>query len=221
MSKEINEGSPRKMMHDVVRDWRKNRRDEGYEDTPGYTLVATKTVTDKDGFNTDYTWYKRESDGMNVFVFGDTDLYFPQDEYFDWEEENDEAAKEWFDSYEGFDEEEEERFSLGDDDLEEAKKPKDWIVDDPYGQDSGYFTREDLTQLEDAVLENLGRGFECTYSYITDNLIEMGFEKDGYEISADCMIDMRKIRKPSDLLKYRDEIANKVLSDYQEQSKEN
>lgn len=222
MPKEINEGSPRKMMHDVVRDWRKSRRDEGYEDTPGYTLVDTKTVTDEDGFNTDYTWYKRESDGMNVFVFGDTDLYFPQDEYFDWEEEDDEAAKEWFDSYEGFDEEEEEeRFSLGDDDLEEAKKPKDWIVDDPYGQDSGYFTREDLTQLEDAVLENLGGGFECTYSYITDNLIEMGFEKDGYEFSADCMIDMRKIRKPSDLLKYRDEIANKVLSDYQEQSKEN
>ena len=115
MPKEMNEDSPRKLMHDIVRDWRKSRKDEGYEDTPGYKLVAAKTVTDEDGFNTDYTWYKRESDGMNVFVFGDTDLYFPQDEYFDWEEEDDEVAKEWFDNYEGFEEEFEEEDDFSDD----------------------------------------------------------------------------------------------------------
>lgn len=227
MQKELNEGYPRKMMHDVVRDWRKSRRDEGYEDTPGYTLVATKTVTDEDGFNTDYTWYKRESDGMNVFVFGDTDIYFPQDEYFDWEEEDDEAAKEWFDSYTGFDEEgEEERFSLGDYDLEEAKKPNDWIVDDPYGQDSGIITRDDLNEFADAVLEELnknGADYELSYIYMTDwDILECGFSRDGYEMSTSVKIDMRKVaRNPKGLMKYVSLIAIPIDVDYEKQSKEN
>ena len=42
-----------------------------------------------------------------MFVFGDSEIYRPEDEYYDWEEENDEAAQEWFDNYDGIDEEEE------------------------------------------------------------------------------------------------------------------
>ena len=67
-----------------------------------FVLVARKSVYDSDGFTTDYSWYKNVSTGMNVFVFGDSDLYRPEDGEYDWEEEDDEVAEEWFDNYEGF-----------------------------------------------------------------------------------------------------------------------
>lgn len=67
-----------------------------------YEFVSRKYVTDSDGFQTEYTWYK-SPDGLNVFVFGDSDFYRPEDGNFDYEEENDEVAQQWFDSYNGFD----------------------------------------------------------------------------------------------------------------------
>lgn len=67
-----------------------------------FTYIDSKEVTDSDGFITEYTWYKSE-DGNNVFVFGDPDMYRPEDGNFDYETENDELAQEWFSSYTGFD----------------------------------------------------------------------------------------------------------------------
>ncbi|MBO7734739.1 MAG: hypothetical protein J6S67_19420 [Methanobrevibacter sp.] len=214
MDNELFEGSPKETMKKIVRAWKKSRKDEGYEDTPGYKFIKTKQVMDQNGFYTDYTWYKRESDGLNVFVFGDNELYLPQDEYWDWEEESDEHAEEWFNSYEGF--EEEDTFSF-DDDLDEAKKHKDWVIDDPYGQDSGYFTREDLTEFAYAVLDILNKDssdYEYLYSYVDGDILDCGFERDGYELSATARIDMRKIRLPKDLNKYAQEIADKIVAEY-------
>lgn len=74
--------------------------DDDEEDSE-YEYIARKYVQDSDGFQTDYTWYK-SPDGLNVFVFGDSDLYTPQQGNFDHEEEDDTAAQEWFDSYVGF-----------------------------------------------------------------------------------------------------------------------
>lgn len=68
-----------------------------------YERVASKSVLDSDGFYTDYTWYKSE-DGLNVFVFGDNEVYTPEEGNFDFETENDDEAQEWFDSYTGFEE---------------------------------------------------------------------------------------------------------------------
>lgn len=76
------------------------------DDEPGYRFIRSKSVTDSDGFNTDYTWYKDE-DGLNIFIFGDNDIYDPSNTSPDHEEEDDKAAREWFDSYTGFDEEDE------------------------------------------------------------------------------------------------------------------
>ena len=70
---------------------------------PSYERVASKSVLDSDGFYTDYTWYKSE-DGLNVFVFGDNEVYTPEEGNFDFETENDDEAQEWFDSYTGFEE---------------------------------------------------------------------------------------------------------------------
>lgn len=74
--------------------------DDDEEDSE-YEYIARKYVQDSDGFQTEYTWYK-SPDGLNVFVFGDSELYTPEDGSFDHEEENDDAAQEWFDSYVGF-----------------------------------------------------------------------------------------------------------------------
>ena len=66
--------------------------------------IASKSVSDSDGFMTDYTMYRNINTGEYVFVFGDKDIYRPEDGYFDWECETEEEAKEWFDNYNGFDE---------------------------------------------------------------------------------------------------------------------
>lgn len=66
-----------------------------------FTFKATKSVPDSDGFNTDYTWYEC-ADGTHVFVFGDNDIYKPQDGYFDHTCDTEEEAQEWFNSYNGF-----------------------------------------------------------------------------------------------------------------------
>lgn len=74
-----------------------------------YKEIESKSVMDSDGFYTDYTWYKDIVGHRHVFVFGDRDLYRPEDEDYDWEVEGDDEqaqaeAEEWFDSYNGFDE---------------------------------------------------------------------------------------------------------------------
>ena len=66
----------------------------------GWEEIDSKSVEDSDGFTTDYTMYKN-SDGTYRFVFGDKDLYGPEDDY-DWEEDNEEVAKQWFRDYKGF-----------------------------------------------------------------------------------------------------------------------
>ena len=92
--------------------------DHGFDDydlngTDEWVEIASKQVPDSDGFLTDYTWYGKSGDLENeeyqyVFVFGDKDLYRPEDGDFDWAVEPGdgafEHAQEWFNSYTGFDE---------------------------------------------------------------------------------------------------------------------
>lgn len=71
-----------------------------------YEKIRSKMVADSDGFMTDYTMYYDIVNDRYVFVFGDNEVYRPEDEDFDWECETEEQANEWFDSYEGFAEDE-------------------------------------------------------------------------------------------------------------------
>lgn len=80
---------------------------QGDLETNEYQLIESKSVYDFDGFLTDYTMYKRLSDGMYVFVFGDNDLYHPEERNHDFECETEEEAYEWFESYEGYIDDEE------------------------------------------------------------------------------------------------------------------
>lgn len=65
-----------------------------------WKLVDKKDVPDSDGFMTEYAWY---TDGdKHIFMFGDTDITEPDEDYADWVAETEETAKEWFDNYHGF-----------------------------------------------------------------------------------------------------------------------
>lgn len=69
-----------------------------------YIELANKMVYGSDGFTTDYTMYST-SDGDYYFcMFGDKDVYGPDPDYADFETWSEDEAWEWFNSYEGFNE---------------------------------------------------------------------------------------------------------------------
>lgn len=73
-----------------------------------YLEIESKQVLDSNGFYTEYTMYFDTYTGKYVFVFGDRDIYRPEDGNFDWECETETEAREWFNSYEGFVDDDEE-----------------------------------------------------------------------------------------------------------------
>lgn len=68
-----------------------------------WQLIDRKSVPDMDGFLTDYSLYTNGK--QFVTVFGDSDIYGPEDGWWDWETDSRKEALEWFAYYEGFDEE--------------------------------------------------------------------------------------------------------------------
>ena len=105
---------------------------EWVDDSFDWEYVDSKEVKDSDGFMTEYTWYKRllpSSEEQHIFIFGDSDIYGPDDSYADAEFDSYEVAKEWFDNYYGFDYDEEDpdwvdfAEARPADDLEEEIKP--------------------------------------------------------------------------------------------------
>lgn len=89
-----NNKSPKEILMILNEDW-----DD--EEEPEWEEMNSKLVRDSDGFLTDYTWYRNNKTGQNVFVFGDKDLYGPEDGYFDWECDTDMEGFEWFKNYVG------------------------------------------------------------------------------------------------------------------------
>ena len=89
-------------------------------------------------------------------------------------------------------------------------------------EDDQYFTREDIIDFGNKVCEILGEIYPDTFdisdTYIYDNniLFLEVTSKQGNEGSANFKIDMRKIKKPSDLLKFADEMAFYLRQDLEE-----
>lgn len=68
-----------------------------------WELVDVKSVKDSDGFYTDYTmWHNVVTDEW-VCIFGDRDIYDPYNADYDYECDTEAECREWFDYYEGFD----------------------------------------------------------------------------------------------------------------------
>ena len=73
-----------------------------------YEKIKSKTVYDVDGFTTDYTLYFDHNENNYFTIFGDNELYGPEDSEHDWDfGSNEDEALEWFEDYEGFVDEDE------------------------------------------------------------------------------------------------------------------
>ena len=75
-----------------------------------YELLDRKDVRDSDGFWTEYSLYYDALNDRWVTVFGDHELYTPEDGYHDAEFDNEEEAYEFFNDYEGIYDDEDEEF---------------------------------------------------------------------------------------------------------------
>lgn len=75
-----------------------NEREAQYDN---WEKISRKSVPDSDGFLTDYVMYKKKGEDLWIFMFGDEDVYPPDEDYADWSTDDESAAWEWFDSYEG------------------------------------------------------------------------------------------------------------------------
>lgn len=121
------------------------------EDFEPYTYVKSKTVYDSDGWTTEYTMYYDEVNDRYVFVFGDSDYYNPNDGYeeFDWECDTEREANDWFNNYNGFE-----------DDLDESIYKEEniyskryFVTDDNYiplkaQPENGYTQREAILRAQ-------------------------------------------------------------------------
>lgn len=74
-------------------------------DTDNYRKIISKQVMDSDGFYTDYTMYYNPDEDNYFFIFGDEDIYGPDPDYADWTCDTEDEAIEWFDNYNGFEDE--------------------------------------------------------------------------------------------------------------------
>lgn len=95
-------------------DWDEEEQDDDDEQGMSrYKRLERKSVYDSDGFTTDYVLYYDYYEDKYFTMFGDEDLYAPNIDYADADFDTYEQAKEWFDNYEGFtDEDEEEDFTF-------------------------------------------------------------------------------------------------------------
>lgn len=69
-----------------------------------WEMLDIKSVPDYDGFYTDYTLYANNDHSRFICIFGDKDIYKPDEESPDFETDNYDEAIEWFEDFKGADE---------------------------------------------------------------------------------------------------------------------
>jgi len=117
-----------------------------------FELISRKSVQDSDGFYTDYCLYYDSVNDRYVTVFGDSDIYTPEDGYFDAEFDTESEATEWFNSYTGFE----------DDEDYDAKYDARFEINGYYssnysGLEADFYT-DDWSEMEEVATEMLYRG---------------------------------------------------------------
>lgn len=81
--------------------------DEETED-PKWICLDIKHVRDSDGMMTDYALYTNKDEDKYICMFGDADVYSPDEMYADAEFDTEDEALEWFENYVGPGDEEDE-----------------------------------------------------------------------------------------------------------------
>lgn len=74
--------------------------DNDWDDFSDWVELASKSVEDSNGFLTDYTLYTNGE--TYVCIFGDKELYTPDTDDADFETESEKVAWDWYNSYTGF-----------------------------------------------------------------------------------------------------------------------
>lgn len=81
--------------------------DEETED-PEWIMLNKKFVRDSDGMLTEYALYTNQDEDKYICMFGDADVYAPDEMYADAEFDTEDEALEWFENYVGPGDEEDE-----------------------------------------------------------------------------------------------------------------
>lgn len=160
---------------EAVLSWSELEEDEEDEDT-GWRELSSKMVPDSDGFMTDYTLYESTSpynSCMYICMFGDKDIYKPDESYADMTFDDLGEAEDWFYSYEGLVDDEEEILSDSEVHLSEDEPQMCWrvYVD---GEITGTFFSDALANAHAA--EFIAQGYDA-------NRVDVVFEEYWHEDS--------------------------------------
>lgn len=108
-----------------------------------------------------------------------------------------------------------------------VKTSKGDYLTNMYGEEDEFFTREEINELADEVESQLNDDedsdrYHYTEVYIEDNELDISVldTKTDYEFNTKMKVDMRRIKKPSDLMKYASKLADvfrKEFTDYEEE----
>lgn len=202
--------------------------------------LASKSVEDLDGFITDYTLYTNGS--TFICMFGDKDMYEPDEAYADYETENEQDAWDWFESYDNDDTEWEmraDRFDdiespyyngdLDDDDFDDILESTE-VVNSGYSPDLlndlvNYYSSFDTMSSEEIWDEIVAR---YNNEYLANDVLEAldGYNEDdmleninnktfGESTSTDSLAtedDTNSITIDDSILKHSDEFKYQLLS---------
>ena len=144
---------------------------EAEDEGSRFIEISSKSVEDSDGFMTDYTLYQDVENNKWVTVFGDKDIYRPEDEEFDNEFDSEDEAKEWFHTYTGFAEAEETEFKETPKSVASLKSLLEQLADmDFYHNMKDNWTREDFEiddrnnkKIQDVIAQLKEQGVETKY----------------------------------------------------------
>ena len=101
-------------------------------DSSSWTLVKQKQVPDSDGFMTDYCWYTNGD--KHIFMFGDCDMYEPDEDYADWECDSEEEATSWFNNYNGFEDNSDMWQGFEEDDFDDTPKGNSNFINEGFNR---------------------------------------------------------------------------------------
>lgn len=157
LGESLNESKNESLTEDIYEDDDGDYDDNEFEkgrDGCYYKYISSKSVYDSDGFTTDYTLYmkaepvKDRFDVSFVTVFGDSDIYRPDDGNYDYETDDLDNAIEWFDSYNG----------VEDDEFDESLNEK-FIPDNAKILDSGYCNKDEWNKIKKEQIEKYSKDY--------------------------------------------------------------
>ena len=181
-------------------------------DSDTWVKLAQKKVLDSDGFYTDYTMYSNEDGTSYIFMFGDEDVYGPDPQYADYECSNWDEAAEWWNDYNGFED---------DNSLNDIQSSSSTDVTGSISAEE-FFTKDDLIEFVISVEDEINRRinpkkkFNVSDAYVDGRNIHIELHNDEYELSGEVSVDMRSIRRPSDIHKYLKPVVDEMINQYNE-----